>query len=127
MIHFDHIEVHVSNSKKYSEFLLKLFEGGRVKKIADNNVYMFLSKENLHIEIKEINNISSNYEIENYIGFCLPCLRMKNALNHINNLYNIKIIKTINNPEGDCIFFNDYEGILWHIKDYEHLDMFVNI
>jgi hypothetical protein len=127
MIHFDHIEVHVSNSKKYTEFLFKLFNGGRVKKIADNNVYMFLSNENLHIEIKEVDISTINQNIENYIGFCLPCLRMRNALNHINNLDSIKIIKTINNAEGDCIFFNDYEGILWHIKDYDHLDLFVNI
>ncbi len=127
MIHFDHIEVHVRDSKKYADFLFKLFDGGRYKKIADKNIYMFLTIENLRIEIKEVEITSSNFEIDNHIGFCLPCLRMKNALNHINNLDNIKILKTINNPDGDCIFFSDYEGILWHIKNYEHLDNFINI
>jgi hypothetical protein len=127
MINFDHIEVHVRNSKIYAEFLLKLFDGGRVKNIAEKNIFMFLSKDNLHIEIKEVKIINNEIDIDSHIGFCLPCLRMKNALNHINKLDGIKIIKTINNPDGECIFFKDYEGILWHIKDYEHLDLFVNI
>ena len=53
MLSFDHIEVHVKNSKPYAEFLLQLFDGGRIKKISDNNTYMFVSNDQLHIEIKE--------------------------------------------------------------------------
>ena len=127
MINFDHIEVHVRNSKAYTEFLLKLFDGGRVKKIAEKNIFMFISNDNLRIEIKEVEIENNEFDIDSYIGFCLPCLRMKNALSHINKLDNIKINKIIENPDGECIFFVDYEGILWHIKNYEHLDSFVNI
>ena len=36
MIKFDHIEVHVSNSKKYALFLEKLFIRGRYKKISES-------------------------------------------------------------------------------------------
>ena len=53
MIKFDHIEVHVTNSKKYAFFLKKIFKGGRFKKISENETYMFISNDNFHIEIKE--------------------------------------------------------------------------
>ena len=79
MIKFDHIEVHVKNAKNYALFLKKLFIQGRFKKIADNNTFMFLSSDNIHIEIKESKNYKNIYNIENGIGICLPCLRMKNA------------------------------------------------
>ena len=65
MINFDHIEVHVRNSKIYAEFLLKLFDGGRVKNIAEKNIFMFLSKDNLHIEIKEVKIINNEMEKNN--------------------------------------------------------------
>lgn len=126
MIHFDHIEVHVSNSELYVNFLLKLFNGGRAKKISDNNIFMFITNENLHIEVKEVldNNFikSGDYKI----GFCLPCLRMKNAYEHIQKLNEVQIVNILKNPEGDCIFFKDHENILWHIKNYLHYDKFIN-
>jgi hypothetical protein len=127
MIHFDHIEIHVKNSHRYVLFLKKLFKEGRYKKISKNNTYMFLTHENLRFEIKENIQFESNFSIENNIGFCLPCLRMKDALNHLNSISNIKIFKIVNNPDGPCYFFYDYEGISWHIKSYDFLDLFTNI
>lgn len=127
MIHFDHIEVHVKDARQYSFFLIKLFNGGRTKKISENNTYMFLSPENYRIEVKENNKYLNKFEIESGSGFCLPCLRMKDATNHLKKFNNITIFKIIENPDGQCIFFQDYEGIDWHIKDYEILDKFTNI
>ena len=43
------------------------------------------------------------------------------------NYYDEVYKKIINNPDGECIFFQDYEGIDWHIKDYDTLDKFTNI
>ena len=63
MIKFDHIEVHVKNAKKYSQFLKKLFIEGRYKKISDNNTYMFLTSDNIHIEIKEDDLYKNLYNI----------------------------------------------------------------
>jgi hypothetical protein len=126
MIHFDHIEVHVSNSEKYVDFLTKLFNGGRAKKIADNNVFMFISSENLRIEVKEVQNNNIINLDDSKIGFCLPCLRMKNAYEHIENLNEVQIVNVLKNPDGDCIFFKDQESITWHIKNYEHFDSFTN-
>jgi hypothetical protein len=127
MVHFDHIEIHVKNSHLYCEFLTKLFSGGRYKKISENNIYMFLTHDNLRFEIKESQEYFKNFNLNEGAGICLPCLRKKGALEHLNSLGNIEIKKTINNPDGDCIFFKDYEGIDWHIKDYDILDMFTNI
>ena len=127
MIKFDHIEVHVKDAEKYAEFLKKLFIQGRYKKISENNTFMFLSSDNMHIEIKENKNYQNTFNINNGIGFCLPCLRMKNAKKHLDDLKEIKIIKEIQNPDGSCYFFKDYEGIDWHFKDYEIQDIYVNI
>jgi hypothetical protein len=126
MIQFDHIEVHVTNPLTYSKFLKKIFGGGRYKKISDNGTYMFLSNDLFHIEVKKANNSSIVNEISN-VGFQFPCLRMKGALDHLNNISELKIDYNIENPDGACYFFTDYEGIKWHIKDYEILDKYVNI
>ena len=73
MIKFDHIEVHVTNSKKYASFLKKIFEGGRFKKISDDETYMFISNDNFHIEIKENKNFQKIFKKYNGIGYCMPC------------------------------------------------------
>jgi hypothetical protein len=127
MIHFDHIEIHVKNSKLYVVFLEKIFNGGRFKKISENNTFMFLSPDNIRFEIKESGNFKNNFDIDNGIGFCMPCLRMNGALSHLENIQDIIINKIIDNPDGKCIFFKDYEHIDWHIKDYEILDVYTNI
>jgi hypothetical protein len=127
MIFFDHIEIHVRNSNKYVTFLELLFKGGRYKRISNNNTYMFLTNDNLRFEIKESLNHKSNIDILESIGFCLPCLRMKNCLGHLESLENIVFTKKIDNPDGSCIFFKDYEGIDWHFKDYDVLDIYTNI
>jgi hypothetical protein len=127
MLNFDHIEVHVRNSKSYAEFLVQLFDGGRIKRISDNNTYMFVSNDQLHIEIKENTLYNIEFNIQDGIGFCLPCLRMKGAKKHLLNLTGITISKEVQNPDGACIFFKDFENIHWHIKDYDCLDIYVNI
>lgn len=127
MIQFDHIEVHVKDSERYVNFLVSLFGGGRFKRISDNNTYMFLSIDNIRIEVKERSNYLVNIDLENAIGFCLPCLRMKGAKNHLLSLGNIEITKELENPDGAVIFFKDYEGVDWHIKDYEIFDIYTNI
>ncbi len=127
MIKFDHIEVHVTDAKKYCSFLKKIFGSGRFKKIAPNNIYMFISADNFHIEIKEINNFNNKFDIKNDIGFCLPCLRFKGALKHLSKIKGIKLSNKLKNPDGYVYFFKDYEGIDWHIKDYDVLDKYVNI
>lgn len=127
MIKFDHIEVHVKDAHKYAIFLKKLFIVGRFKKISENNTYMFLSSDNIHIEIKENKNHQNVFNIDNGIGFCLPCLRMKNAKIFLDDIPEINIIKELNNPDGSCYFFKDYEGIDWHFKDYDVQDIYVNI
>ena len=127
MIKFDHIEVHVKDAKKFAIFLKKLFIEGRFKKISDNNTYMFLSSDNIHIEIKESKSYKNIFNIETGVGFCLPCLRMKNAKKHLDSINQINILKKINNPDGPCYFFKDYEGIDWHFKDYAIQDIYINI
>ena len=127
MIKFDHIEVHVKDAQKYAIFLKKLFIQGRFKKISENNTYMFLSSDNIHIEIKENKNYQNIFNVDNGIGFCLPCLRMKNAKSFLDDISEINITKELNNPDGSCYFFKDYEGIVWHFKDYDVQDIYVNI
>ena len=127
MIKFDHIEVHVKDAYKYAIFLKKLFIVGRFKKISENNTYMFLSSDNIHIEIKENKNHQNVFNIDNGIGFCLPRLRMKTAKIFLDDIPEINIIKELNNPDGSCYFFKDYEGIDWHFKDYDVQDIYVNI
>jgi len=126
MIKFDHIEVHVSNSKKYALFLEKLFAGGRYKKISKNETFMFITGDNIHIEIKQSSNFIKN-DFKDNIGFCLPCLRMKGAFDHLKNLKGIIITNKIENPDGPCYFFKDYEGVDWHMKDYDIQDIYINI
>lgn len=127
MIHFDHIEIHVKNSYNYVLFLDKLFPINRFKRISENNTYMFLTGDGIRFEIKENDLFSRNFNISKDIGFCLPCLRMEGAIKHIESISNIEIFKIIDNPDGKCIFFKDYEGIDWHIKDYNILDIYTNI
>ena len=127
MICFDHIEVHVKNAAHYAEFLQLLFGNGRFKKISENNTYMFVSNDQIHIEIKENANYSSVFQINNGVGFCLPCLRMKGARDHLSKIPGISFIKEIQNSDGACIFFKDHENIDWHFKDYDCQDINTNI
>lgn len=127
MIKFDHIEVHVKDAEKYATFLQKIMGNGRYKKISDNNTYMFVSVDDIHIEIKEKSDFLIPFELKTNIGFCMPCLRMKGAYEHLENIPEIKITNQIQNPDGACYFFKDYEGIDWHFKDYDVQDIYINI
>lgn len=127
MIKFDHIEVHVSNSEKYAAFLVKLMGTGRYKRISENETYMFVSADELHIEIKQKADYVRPFELKSDIGFCLPCLRMKGAHAHLASISEIEITHEVANPDGPCYFFRDYEGIMWHFKDYDQQDIYTNI
>lgn len=127
MIKFDHIEVHVKNSLNYTIFLEKLMGDGKSKKISENDTYMFVSSDNIHIEVKQNTNFVRSFDIKNDIGFCMPCLRMKGAFDHLRSIDGIEIINQIENPDGACYFFKDYEGIIWHFKDYDIQDKYINI
>lgn len=127
MIKFDHIEVHVQDSAAYVQFLCNLMGDGRYKKISDNETYMFVTADDIHIEVKQSEGFKNTFDTGNSIGFCMPCLRMKNAHHHLLSVEGIKITKQIENPDGPCYFFKDYEGIDWHFKDYDIQDIYINI
>lgn len=52
---------------------------------------------------------------------------MKGAFDHLKNLKGIIITNKIENPDGPCYFFKDYEGVDWHMKDYDIQDIYINI
>ena len=87
---------------------------------------MFISADDIHIEIKQSSDFIKN-ELKSYKGFCLPCLRMKGSFEHLKNINDLTITSKIKNPDGFCYFFKDYEGIDWHMKDYDIQDIYVNI
>lgn len=124
MIYFDHVEIHVTDPLTYCEFLVSLFDGGRFERISENGTYMFLSNDLFRFEIKKLKE--GEVSLCNAKGFCMPCLRTTNALDHLKKL-NITPTSQVNNPDGPCYFFDDIENIKWHIKDYLVLDKFVNI
>jgi hypothetical protein len=124
MILFDHIEVHVSKPEEYCKFLNSLFKGGRYSRISEDGTYMFLTQDQIHLEIKQSKD--SLVKLIGSKGFCMPCLRMDNAYDHLINL-NLSITKELSNPDGPCYFFTDMEGIDWHIKSYMKQDIYINI
>jgi len=116
MIKFDHIEVHARDIKKYCEFLKKIFMGGSIEVLNDAGVSMFTSPEGLNIEIKKRSDSQSPV----MSGFCCPCLRYKGAKDFIEKKLGYKIVDTKKTPQGFPVyFFEDYEGIRWHIKDMD--------
>lgn len=127
MIKFDHIEIHVRDAEKYCSFLKRLMGDGRYKKISENNTFMFISSDDIHFEIKQKVKYISPFDIETGVGFCLPCLRMKGAYEHLTSLSDITITHDVQNPDGPCYFFTDYEGVNWHFKDYDQQDVYINI
>ena len=57
----------------------------------------------------------------------MPCLRSSGAYEHLLQISEIEITDEIQNPDGPCYFFKDYEGIEWHIKAYDVQDKYINI
>jgi len=121
-VFFDHIEVHVEDIQKYCEFLIKIFQGGRCKVISDTGTSMYKSNDGINIEIKK----KKAGDVPKSTGYCNPCLRMENAKDFIENKLGFKISKTMNNPDGNCYFFDDHENITWHIKEYLVEDLYIN-
>lgn len=121
-VFFDHLEAHVSDIPAYCEFLVKIFQGGRYKTISESGTAMFISNEGLNIEIKK----KQTDEMPSATGFCQPCLRTENAKDFIEKTLQLEIDRTVRNPDGECYFFTDREGIVWHIKDYLKRDEYIN-
>lgn len=121
-VFFDHIEVHVKNIPEYCAFLMKIFQGGRYKVISETGTSMFVSNDGINFEIKK--RKTSDKPI--FAGFCKPCLRMENAKDFIENQLKLRIDDTVANPDGNCYFFVDHEGITWHVKDYLIRDKYIN-
>jgi hypothetical protein len=109
---FDHIEVHVSDVKIYCEFLVRIFEGGAFEVISPSGTSMFTSPEGVCIEVKKTK--TSDRLVER--GFCNPCLRRSEAKEFIQNLgFTVKNERLT--PAGPVYFFDDHEGVTWHIKE----------
>ena len=121
-VFFDHIEVHVNDIPRYCDFLKKIFHGGRYKVISPTGTSMFVSNDGINIELKK----RKFDAVPVTAGFCNPCLRMENAKDFILNELGFVITHTTNNPDGNCYFFTDHEGITWHIKEYLVRDLYVN-
>lgn len=121
-VFFDHVEVHVKDIPKYCDFLVKLFKGGRYKIISDSGSSMFVTASGLNVEVKK--NKTDN--IPTAAGFCNPCLRMEHAKSFIEDELLFEITQTVSNPEGNIYFFNDHEGVTWHIKEYLFQDETIN-
>lgn len=121
-VFFDHIEVHVSNIPEYCIFLKKLFQGGRYQVISETGTSMFISNDGINIEVKKKKQDATT----TLSGFCNPCLRMENAKKFIENELQLTITNSVSNPDGNCYFFNDHEGITWHVKDYLIRDKYIN-
>jgi len=109
---FDHIEVHVSEVKKYCDFLTAIFEGGSYEVISKSGTSMFTSPAGIHIEIKK----KKNNQVPEMSGFCNPCLRRPDPQQLILRL-GLKIKSIQDAPFGKVYFFKDHEGVTWHIKD----------
>lgn len=109
---FDHIEVHVKDIKRYCDFLRMIFEGGDYNVISESGTSMFRSPEGIHIEVKKKKSDDLSYES----GFCNPCLRRSEARAFIATL-GFPIKKQLETPEGTVYFFDDHEGVTWHVKE----------
>lgn len=122
IVFFDHIEVHVENIAQYCTYLVKIFQGGRYKIISETGTSMYISNDGINIEVKK----KKTGATAEFAGFCKPCLRMENAKEFIENELQLKIENTVSNPDGNCYFFVDHEGITWHVKDYLIKDKYIN-
>ncbi len=121
-VFLDHVEVHVEDIPKYCEFLVRLFKGGRYKIISDSGSSMFVSHDGFNVEVKK-NKVGSPPVAA---GFCNPCLRMENAKSFIENELQFEITQTVSNPDGNVYFFDDHEGVTWHLKEYLIRDETIN-
>ena len=90
MINFDHIEVHVRNSKIYAEFLLKLFDGGRVKNIAKKNINLYGLNKKLSAWRRLSSSLSSNFFQKFFDGYLVYSKYMK--YNSIKSIYCLIIL-----------------------------------
>lgn len=120
-VYFDHIEAHVADIKGYCEFLVKLFRGGKYKQLNDNGTSMYLNPEGIAIEIKK----REGETLPAKSGICMPCIRLENPVDHIENGLGLKTDKSFDLPDGKVHFFTDHEGIVWHAKSYVHKDQTV--
>jgi len=112
MSRFDHIETHVSDIKRYCEFLVAIFEGGTYKVISPSGTSMYTSPDQVNIEVKK----KSIDGFPTQSGFCNPCLRRPEPRSLLSEL-NLEIESEQDSISGKVYFFKDHEGVTWHIKD----------
>ena len=121
-VFFDHVEAHVSDIKGYCEFLVKLFCGGKFKQLNENGTSMYLNPDGFAIEVKKKGEGLQPVTA----GICMPCIRMENPEDHVENELGLKIEKSFDLPDGKVHFFTDHENITWHVKNYTDKDQTVN-
>ncbi len=112
MAKFDHIEVHVGNIQRYCRFLADVFEGGTYEIISKSGTSMFTSADGIRIEVK-LRKMGSEPAMS---GFCNPCLRRPNPHELVSRL-GLIADHELDAPTGKVVFFQDHEGVMWHVKD----------
>ena len=80
-------------------------------KISENETFMFISVDDIHIEIKQSSDFIKN-ELKTYKGFCLPCLRMKGAFEHLKNINELTITSKIKNLLDSVISLKITKGLI---------------
>jgi hypothetical protein len=112
MSRFDHIEVHVNDIPRYCLFLQAIFEGGSFEVISPTGTSMFTASDEVKIEVKR--KKGDGQPAMN--GFCNPCLRRLDPPALISRL-GLTIESVRESSQGPVYFFQDHEGVTWHIKD----------
>lgn len=112
MAKFDHLEVHVEDIDRYCAFLAEIFEGGSSEVISKTGTSMFTSPDGIRIEVKK-----RRVDAEPIMsGFCNPCLRRENPDELMRSL-GLTLNHERQTEYGRVIFFEDHEGVMWHVKD----------
>lgn len=112
MSRFDHVEAHVSDIPRYCKFLQAVFEGGSFAVISPSGTSMFTAPDGVRIEVKK----KVIAEMPAMSGFCNPCLRRPDPPALIAHL-GLEVESVRESDQGPVYFFQDHEGVTWHIKD----------
>lgn len=112
MAKFDHIETHVADVPRYCRFLVEVFEGGTFEVISKSGTSMFTSPDGIRIEVK----LRKTTQAPQMSGFCNPCLRRQKPEQLVSRL-GFSVHHELNTEYGKVVFFEDHEGVMWHVKD----------
>lgn len=109
---FDHVETHVNDIERYCRFLQAIFEGGSYAVISPTGTSMFTAPDGVRIEVKKRKTTGAPI----MSGFCNPCLRRLNPHELVAKL-GLKVAYERDGGGHTVVFFEDHEGVTWHIKD----------